>query len=131
MNVQAISEPKRRILLVDDNPKILDDTAELLRQRGYEVVTSPTSIGVGALVLREGPDVLVLDVMMPALDGQKLAELVRNRQTDDRVPIVFYTALEEEQVYRISRKVVGSSYVLKSDGPMVLASELGRVLTTS
>src|SRR5712692_4208825 len=106
------SEPPT-ILVVDDNREILETTAQFLKDIGYRTVCSESAIGVSALTLEHHPAVLVLDVMMPALSGDLLAELMRSRNSTATVPIIFYSAIEEEQLYALTRRVSGATYVLK------------------
>ncbi|HVY46757.1 MAG TPA: response regulator [Minicystis sp.] len=108
------------VLVVDDNPQMLESTARYLRSKGLEVLTADSPFGVSKLVSRNAPAVVVLDVMMPALDGKNLADLLRQNPLTCSADIVFYSALEEEAVYRIARNVPGSHYALKSDGPDAL-----------
>jgi DNA-binding response OmpR family regulator len=110
------------VLVVDDNPQMLEATARFLRVHGLEVITADSPFGVSKLVSRHTPAVVVLDVMMPALDGKSLADLLRSNPMTCSADIVFYSALEEEAVYKLSRTVPGSLYALKSDGPDALLS---------
>jgi CheY-like chemotaxis protein len=116
-------EPKNAssvVLVVDDNPQMLEATASFLRARGLEVLTAGSPFGVTKLVSRHAPAVVILDIMMPALDGKSLADLLRQNPMTCSADIVFYSALEEEAVYKLSRAVPGSLYALKSDGPDAL-----------
>jgi CheY-like chemotaxis protein len=106
------------ILLVDDNAAILTSTARYLRSRKLEVVCSDGPFGVTALIHQHAPAVIVLDVMMPALSGGTLGGLLRAQ--DRLAPIIYYSAMQEEQLYRLAQKTRGASYVLKSDGAEML-----------
>jgi DNA-binding response OmpR family regulator len=106
----------RTLLMVDDNAEILTAAHVYLTQRGFDVVIASSALGVSSLVLRHKPDLIILDVMMPALDGGALAKLVRQVGSGHDVPIVFFSSMEEEQLYRLARETDGASYVLKSDG---------------
>ena len=111
-----MSEDRPTVLIVDDNPQILDSTASYLRTKGLTVITSNSPFGVGALVLRHKPKVVVLDMMMPALDGKSLAKVLQSQSATQNVPIIFFSAMEEEQLYRLTKQTANASYVLKSDG---------------
>jgi CheY-like chemotaxis protein len=118
------------VLLVDDNREILEATARYLRARALDVVTTSSSLGVSALVLRHNPKVIVLDVMMPALGGDSLASLLRtlpngngngNGHSAPRsTPILFYSAMEEEQLHRLVASLPGTGFVSKADGLLAL-----------
>jgi CheY-like chemotaxis protein len=114
----------KTVLLVDDNPEILLTTSSYLRARGFHVVAVDSALGVTALVSKHRPSVVVLDVMMPALDGGALATLIHGRKDLRATPIIFYSAMEEEQLHRLSAKVPGSTYVAKADGLGALYSAI-------
>ena len=107
----------KTVLLVDDNEEILETTASYLRSRGLQVLSFSSALGVTALVGRHHPDVVVLDVMMPALDGNALATILRGQKTAVRsTPVIFFSAMEEEQLHCVAASVAGASYVAKGDG---------------
>jgi CheY-like chemotaxis protein len=119
------SGPAKTILIVDDNEEILGTTSSYLQSRGLRVVSSSSALGVTALVGRHHPDVVVLDVMMPALDGDALATLLRGQKSALRsTPIIFYSAMEEEQLHRVAASVTGATYVAKGDGLGALYSAI-------
>jgi CheY-like chemotaxis protein len=79
-----------QILVVDDEPSIVDAVATTLRYEGFEVVEATTGRAALAAVAASAPDLMVLDVMLPDLDGR---EVVRRLRLDGlRVPVLFLTA---------------------------------------
>src|SRR5207342_2699699 len=82
------------ILVVDDDPKHLRLVDALLQPRGYTVVTS--SDGVEALdhVHRAYPDLILLDVMMPQVDGFEVCKLLKDHPATRLIPVVMMTALD-------------------------------------
>jgi two-component system phosphate regulon response regulator OmpR len=115
---------RERILLVDDNAQILETTARYLSARGFEVVTSDSALGVSSLVRHHRPALIVLDVMMPALNGDKLARVLSSQRTQRTTPIILYSAMDEEQLYAIVSEIPGCSYVVKSQGLGALYTEI-------
>ncbi|MEO0731554.1 MAG: response regulator [Bacteroidota bacterium] len=83
---------KSTILLVDDEPNILVGLEFLLEQAGYRVRTAADGAAALELVKTDRPDVAVLDVMMPAMDGFQLAEALRADPELENLRIVFLTA---------------------------------------
>jgi two-component system OmpR family response regulator len=120
--------PPPTVLLVDDNAVLLDQAVAYLSQRGLHVIGHGSPFGVGVLVLRHRPQVAVLDVMMPGLDGPHLVEALA--QQGPLPPIVYYSAMEEEQLYELCKKRPETSYVLKSDGLPMLYDAIMRRLPT-
>lgn len=70
------------VLIVDDSEICLDIAREALEAEGYRVVTSTSPLGVNRIIATERPAVVVVDVTMPALRGDKLVQLVRRHQTE-------------------------------------------------
>lgn len=104
------------VLIVDDNEEILKSTAEFLRARGFTVIESSTPLGVTSLISQHSPSILILDLMMPALNGEALLKLLRRTVSTRNLPTLLYSSADEELLYRISKSVQGASYVQKSDG---------------
>jgi CheY-like chemotaxis protein len=81
-----------RVLVVDDETTIRDLIADALREPGYEVQTASNGVEALALVHRWLPDVIVLDLMMPRLDGTGFTELLRVNPDFAHVPVLLVTA---------------------------------------
>lgn len=95
---------KKRILLVDDDPAILEIFSLLLREAGYRVDTAEHAIAAVAAVVRTRPDLVLADIRMPIVDGKGLvAELKSSRDTKD-IPVVAITGYDgpgaEDAAYR-------------------------------
>jgi CheY-like chemotaxis protein len=76
-----------KVMVVDDDATTLEVTSVMLEQRGYEVVRRDSALGTTMAILRERPEVVLLDVHMPGLTGDRLAELVTPRK-GKRAPLV-------------------------------------------
>lgn len=100
-----------RAVVVDDEPDLLALATRALRHAGFDVVSADSPIGVGALIKRHAPDVIVLDVSMPGLDGEALARLFA--RGDRPLPVVFWSALPEDQLQQIARRTKLGTYVRK------------------
>lgn len=88
--------PATKVLLVDDEPDVVEVVEFCLEQAGYEVVTATNGLeGLGAARAQD-PDVILLDVMMPGENGYRVAQMIREdeamRLSDRRVPIILLTA---------------------------------------
>ena len=86
-----------KVLIVDDEPGILATMGPLLRSRGYDVLTAMTGRAAVESVKREKPDLIVLDLGLPDLDGIEVCRLVREHST---TPIVVLSARGAEGVRR-------------------------------
>ena len=111
-----------RVLVVDDEPSITDAVATALGYEGYEVATAATGREALERILRWRPDLVVLDVMLPDLDGIGLTR--RLRDAGDRVPILFLTARDAPDDRVAGLVAGGDDYVTK---PFTLAELIARV----
>ena len=118
----ATSPPEARLLVVDDEPNILELLSVSLRFAGFEVATATNGVDALNQVRAFGPDLLVLDVMMPGLDGFAVASTLRGR--GDQVPVLFLTAKDatEDRVQGLT--LGGDDYVTK---PFSLEEVVARI----
>lgn len=120
---------KKRILVVDDDRTHLFCAKELLEAQGYEVHLHPRPLGATELVMNLKPDLVLLDVNMPALSGETLALLLRARELTRDTPILLYSSNDEDAL-RSSAIRLGlgpDGWVAKGD-PAALRRAVGRVL---
>ncbi len=117
-------EPTRtqRILVVDDEPSIVDAVATSLRYEGFEVTQAVNGRTALSSAQEDPPDLIVLDVMLPDLDGLEVTR--RLRQDGIRVPVLFLTARDAVDDKVAGLTVGGDDYVTK---PFALAEVVARV----
>jgi len=112
----------RRVLVVDDEPSIVDAVATALRYEGYEVEEATTARAGLAAAQERRPDLIILDVMLPDLDG---LEVTRRLRADGvGVPILFLTARDALEDKVAGLGAGGDDYVTK---PFALAEIVARV----
>lgn len=99
---RALLEPGGHVLVVDDQPENLDLLEELLGSAGYRVTLAADGEQALAQVAREAPDTIVLDVMMPRLDGFDVCRRLKSDARTRLIPVVMLTALTD-----VSSKVRG------------------------
>jgi CheY-like chemotaxis protein len=88
--------PMLKVLIVDDEVSYRDVLAQVFRARGDRVRVASDGIEGLALCLKETPDVILLDVQMPRMDGWQLLRVLRGRPAFQQTPVVFLTMLESE-----------------------------------
>jgi DNA-binding response OmpR family regulator len=99
------------ILVVDDDPSVRSLLATLLKIEGYAVRAVEDGFTALRSVEDARPDCVVLDVMMPGMDGHQVLRALRSRTDGSRVPVVMLTAVPAENVWRAWRE--GVDYVLR------------------
>jgi DNA-binding response OmpR family regulator len=119
----------QRILVVDDDPTVSDVVRRYLERAGYDVVLAadgPTALDAYA---REEPDLVVLDLMLPGMDGLEVCRRLRTSST--AVPIVMLTALGEESDRVLGLQLGADDYVTKPFSPRELVLRAQSVLRRS
>jgi two-component system OmpR family response regulator len=115
-------QEQRRILVVDDEPSIVDSVATSLRYEGFSVEEATTGRTALAMAQEHTPDLIVLDIMLPDLDG---LEVTRRLRADGiRVPVLFLTAKDALDDKLAGLTVGGDDYVTK---PFSLAEVIARI----
>ncbi|MCA9613181.1 MAG: response regulator [Sandaracinus sp.] len=115
-----------RVVLVDDEPELVALARRMFEHAAFEVVATSSPIGVGALIKRHDPDVIVLDVSMPGLDGESLARLFARRERP--LPVVFWSALPETELQQIARRIPNATYVPKGSPLTQLVATAERMI---
>ncbi|MFC1514371.1 PleD family two-component system response regulator [Candidatus Omnitrophota bacterium] len=84
---------KKRILFVDDDEEVLDGISSLLERNNYEVVLTSDPNEVLKLSRHLKPDLIILDILMPDIDGGTLAAMLREDRVTNKIPVIFLTGL--------------------------------------
>jgi two-component system OmpR family response regulator len=104
-------QPEARLLVVEDDPNILELLSASLRLAGFEVTTASGGFGALQATQRHAPDLVVLDVMLPDLDGFEVARRLRSGGT--RTPVLFLTARDATEDKVAGLTLGGDDYVTK------------------
>jgi DNA-binding response OmpR family regulator len=119
----SMSEPT--ILVVEDEPSIAEVVGLYLKRAGYQVQTAPDGKMAMTMLEKKIPDLVILDLMLPEIDGLSLTRWLRDRSD---VPIIMLTARREE-IDRIAGLEMGADdYVVKPFSPQELVSRVRAVM---
>ncbi|WP_336487379.1 response regulator [Methylobacterium nigriterrae] len=114
-----------KILIVDDDRRNLLAASEVLAEPGLEIVLAESGEDALRWSLRDDFAVILLDVQMPRMDGYEVAALIRSRPRTSRVPILFLTAYNKEDMHIFRGYSAGAvDYVFKPIQPLVLKSKV-------
>jgi adenylate cyclase len=117
-----------RILLVDDEPDNLYLLEELLKSQGYITLTANSGSAALAIARNELPDMILLDVMMPGLDGFEVCQQLRMDTRLQTVPVIFLTALRDDTSRMRGLQLMGDDYLTKPINNELLLTKMASLL---
>ena len=118
----------KKILLVDDEPHIVIMLENRIKQAGYEIITaSDGQLGLEK-ARKEKPDLIILDVMLPKLDGYKVCRMLKFDDKYKHIPIIMFTARAQEADRKMGEEVGADGYVTKPFEPQVLLNKIKELL---
>ena len=117
-----------KILLVDDEPDILEIVGYNLSQEGYKVVTASNGREAIVMAKKERPQLIIMDVMMPEMDGMEACENIRKIPELAQVIITFLTARSEDYSQLAAFEVGADDYITKPIKPKLLISKVKALL---
>ena len=123
-----MSNTNPKILLVDDEQDILDFLSYNLKKEGYHVLTATNGTDAIAIAKKELPVLIILDVMMPGLDGMETCRELREIDSLKDVIIAFLTARNEDYSQIAGFDVGADDYITKPIKPRVLSSRIKALL---
>jgi len=109
-----------RVLIVDDDPDIQGLVSYNLSQAGFRVTNAVTGSAALESVREQPPDLIILDIMLPDLDGLEVCRTLRMRANSRRIPIIMLTARTEESDRVVGFELGADDYVMKPFSPREL-----------
>lgn len=118
----------RRILVIDDEAVLAETIAYNLEQAGYEVLTAVDGASALEMARREKPDLIILDLMLPEMDGLDVCRQLRQEQGTTTTPILILTAKSEEIDVVVGLEVGADDYITKPFGRRELLARVRAML---
>jgi CheY-like chemotaxis protein len=103
----------RRLLVIDDHDDIRENIAEILTLAGYETFTAINGKRGVETAIKEKPDLVICDIMMPELDGYGVLHLMRKNPATENIPFIFLTARTERGDFRKGMEMGADDYITK------------------
>ena len=125
-----MAEPKK-ILAVDDEKSIVMVIRVNLEFEGYEVMEAYDGVQALELIAEEKPDLIVLDIMMPEMDGWKVLSHIRENPETEDLPVVMLTALTQDRDIEEATMLGADVYLTKPFEPEELVLTVKRMLAMS
>ncbi len=109
----AETDSRKKILIADDDPGVIALLSSRLQAAGFEVIRSVNGHEALALVKKTPPDLIILDQMMPKVDGVRACALLKADRRFYRIPIIIATASAESSDRELSEKLGANAFVNK------------------
>ena len=127
MPMERAEATRGSILVVDDEPTIAEVVARYLQRAGYEARTAADGPSAVVAAMSRRPDLVVLDIMLPGLDGLEVMRKLRE-DAGTRVPVILLTAKGEESDRLVGLRQGADDYVVKPFSPLELVARVDAVL---
>lgn len=102
-----------KILIVDDEADVIRLLQFRLEKEGFDIISAGDGQTALTLVEQETPDLVILDIMMPLMDGMEVLRQIRSRRGTSRVPIIMLTAKTASLTVNEARQLWVSDYIMK------------------
>lgn len=119
---------KKTIFIVDDESQLVEMIQMRLEANGFAVITAYDGQQGLAVARAQLPDLIILDLMLPKMDGYKVCRLLKFDEKYKHIPIILFTARAREQDKQVGDEVGADAYVVKPFEPEVLLSTINQLL---
>jgi DNA-binding response OmpR family regulator len=119
---------KKKILVAEDEPDIRELIAISLRYAGYEVVEAIDGQEAVKKAQGESPDLILLDVRMPNMNGYEACNLLKGGDSTQKIPVIFLSARGQESEIKRGLEMGAEEYILKPFAPDELYRRVGSIL---
>lgn len=119
---------KKRLLLVDDEADLVEMVKFRLEALGYEVLTAFDGQEALDKARKEKPDLIILDLMLPKIDGYKVCRMIKFDEKYKKIPVIIFTARAQDSDKKTGEEVGADSYLTKPFDPHVLVAKIKELL---
>jgi two-component system, OmpR family, alkaline phosphatase synthesis response regulator PhoP len=118
----------KKILVVDDEKDLVETVTFRLQASGYEVISAYDGQEGLEKAKKEKPDLIILDLMLPRMDGYKVCGLLKADSRYSKIPIILFTARAQESDKKMGEEVGGDAYITKPFDPPALLAKIKELL---
>lgn len=120
---------KKKILIIEDEPEVVMMMRARLEHEGYQVIACPDGTEGISMVHEEKPDLILLDIMMPKIDGFQVCRLLKENPETRDIPVIFVTGLEVNDVKQKVKESGADGAIQKPYEPKELLEKVKGCLT--
>jgi DNA-binding response OmpR family regulator len=120
---------RKKILVVDDSEVVLAMASDALTEGGFDVIVASTLLEANSHLFKsEKPDVIVMDVMMPMLNGDKATSLLKNNKLIGHIPILLFSSKSESELNRLVLESGADGFIRKPFTNRLLVEKINGAL---
>ncbi len=119
---------KKRILLVDDEKDLVETVTFRLEGAGYEIIPAYDGLEAFEKARLAKPDLIILDLMLPKMDGYKVCGLLKKDARYTKIPIILFSARAQEEDKKLGEEVGADAYISKPFDAKVLLDKIEALL---
>ena len=125
---QSLVPENTKILVADDSRTLRMLLEQILAAENFQVISACDGVQAMELFQKEQPELVVLDIMMPYMDGIEVAQRIRKSKLEGYVPIIFVTGMSDEDNLKRCVDVGGDDFIVKPFNPVMLAAKVNSLL---
>ena len=122
---------KKRILLVDDEKQLVEMMQMRLEAGGYAVLSAYDGQEALDKARTEKPDLIILDLMLPKVDGYKVCRMLKFDEIYKNIPVILFSARAQEEDIKLGKEVGAEAYITKPFDPAILLAKIKELLKES
>ena len=119
---------RKKILIIEDEKDLVDAVTLRLEANGYEVIASYDGEDGLGKARKEKPDLIILDLMLPKMDGYKVCGLLKLNEKYKKIPIIMFTARAQESDIKLGQEVGADAYIIKPFDSQVLLDKIKELI---
>lgn len=115
---------KKKILIIDDEPDLVEMLSMRLEANGYQVIISFDGQEGFDKARAEEPDLIILDLMLPKIDGYKICRMLKLDEKYKDIPVILFTARTQESDIKLGKDAGADAYLIKPFEPQILLEQI-------
>lgn len=119
---------KKRIAILEDDPDYREILTKLLENEGFEVFVAPTGFEIVNEIVRKQPDLILLDLMLPELSGEKVIDLFKTKEVIKDIPVIIISAKDKSEIKKAAKEIKAVAYFIKPVDTRILLEGIKKYL---
>ena len=121
-------EKNQKILMIEDEPAFLRMMKRRLEYEGYQVVTAQNGLDGLSVARIENPDLIILDIMLPGLDGHKVCRMIKSDSNLRSIPVAMLTSRDLESDADMAKKCGANAFIVKTTKTEIVVDIIQKLL---